>query len=78
MTGTTSIIYLTAFIECQVPDVDVNPQQYVGESSGALHRVRYEKHYFSTMLEQAGLKLQQFYHQGISRTRQSIVIAGLQ
>ena len=68
-------IYLTAFIEENVPDVVENPQGYLEKSTGALHRVRYEKSFFFNLVHQAGLKVVQFDHQGITRTGQSIIVA---
>ncbi|GAA0191689.1 hypothetical protein GCM10009122_54240 [Fulvivirga kasyanovii] len=67
-------VYLTAFVENDVPDVEENPQNYIAESTGALHRVRYEKNFFISLMENANFRLHGFYHQQIDRTKQSVVI----
>ena len=42
-----ALLYLTAFIDDDVKDVEENPKNYLGKKNhGALHRVRYEKHFF--------------------------------
>jgi SAM-dependent methyltransferase len=68
-------IYLTAFVEENVPDVEENPLNYLEKSSsGPLHRVRYERSFFDRMMTDAGLSVTSFDHQGIHRTGQSVVI----
>lgn len=54
-------IYLTAFLEDDVPDVEENPEGYLGrEWKGALHCVRYEREFFEGLLDEAGFKLDGF------------------
>lgn len=67
-------IYLTGFIEENVPDVEENPEDYIDESVGPLHRVRYSLNYFSSLVEEADLKIESFFHQKIQRTMQSVFI----
>jgi FkbM family methyltransferase len=67
-------IYLTAFIEENVPTVQENPPNYLSKSCGALHRVRYEKSYFSELIKNSNLELASFHHQFITRTNQSVVV----
>ena len=67
-------IYLTAFIEENVPPEIENPENYIDESSGRLHRVRYEQKFFFELVSQSGFKVETFLHQEISRTKQSVVI----
>lgn len=67
-------IYLTAFIEENVPNVEENPKGYIEESKGALHRVRYEKGYFFQLTNESGFKVKEFHYQGIERTKQSVVV----
>jgi hypothetical protein len=70
------ILYLTAFIEKNVPAVEENPQGYLNKiSTGPLHRVRYEKSFFSNMVKKAGFETNNFQHQGIRRTKQSVLVA---
>ena len=67
-------VYATAFIEEDVPEVEENPKGYLGKSTGALHRVRFEKRFFFGLVEQSGLKVDRFLHQVFERTKQSVVI----
>ena len=54
-------IFLTAFLEDNVPDVEENPEGYLGrEWKGALHCVRYEREFFQGLLDEAGFKLDDF------------------
>lgn len=54
-------IFLTAFLEDNVPDVEENPEGYLGrEWKGALHCVRYEREFFEGLLDEAGFKLDDF------------------
>ena len=70
------ILYFTAFIEENVPDEEENPAYYLNRPSTLpLHRVRYERDYFFMLIKNAGFNILDFDHQGIIRTRQSVVIA---
>jgi len=70
------VIYLTAFIEENVPDVIENPPGYLNrESTLPLHRVRYNKNFFFNMMVKSGYKVVEFKHQSIQRTKQSVLIA---
>lgn len=54
-------IFLTAFLEDAVPDVEENPEGYLGrEWKGALHCVRYDRKFFQGLLDGAGLQLDDF------------------
>lgn len=69
-------LYLTAFIEEGVSDVEENPDGYLGRKSvGALHRVRYEKNYFIKLVEDAGFGQITYSHRAFERTGQSLVTA---
>ena len=71
-------IYFTAFIDEQVPSVTENPDDYYGKkSTGALHRVVYNKDFLFKLLSDNGFVITNFKHQGIKRTLQSTVIAQL-
>jgi SAM-dependent methyltransferase len=70
-------LYFTAFIENNVADVEENPIDYLkeyGESTGPLHRVRYNYDFLISILNKAGFKGIQFYHREIKRTGQSVII----
>lgn len=67
-------VYITAFIESNVPEVEENPDNYISKTTGALHRVRYEKMYFTKLIERNKFNLEKFYHQYIDRTKQSVLI----
>lgn len=68
-------LYVTAFIEDNVESEVENPEGYLGESKGKLHRVRFNKDYFFSLYEQAGFTIEVYSHRHISRTNQSVVIA---
>lgn len=54
-------IFLTAFLEDGVSDVEENPEGYLGrEWKGALHCVRYNREFFEGLLDEAGLQLDGF------------------
>lgn len=54
-------IYLTAFLEDDVPDVEENPDGYLGRQwKGALHCVRYEEGFFRGLLAEKGFQLDGF------------------
>lgn len=51
-------IYLTAFLEDDVPDVEENPQGYLGrEWKGDLHCVRYNREFFEKLLDENGFRM---------------------
>jgi SAM-dependent methyltransferase len=57
--------FFTANVEDNVPEVSVNPENYVSfEYRGPLHIVRYERRYFLDVLERAGLQLERLDHHG--------------
>ena len=67
-------VYLTAFIENDVKDVEENPEGYLSKSTGPLHRVRYNKEFFFTLVNDAKLRIDSFHPGEIQRTGQSVVI----
>lgn len=70
------VLYLTAFLEEGVPEVEENPDGYLGRTStGPLHRVRFEMSYFFGLMEAAGFEVVGYRHNGIERTMQSVVVA---
>lgn len=52
----------TAFVEDDVPNVEENPEGYIGEWKGALHCVRYERSFFEKMLGEYGFAVKHFVH----------------
>ena len=71
-------LYLTAFIEENVPPETENPSGYFGGGHQPLTRVRYEKQYFMNLIEKNGWEVRHFGHREIKRTGQSVVIARAQ
>lgn len=69
------VLYITAFVEENVPEVQENPENYIGSNKGSLHRVRFEKKFFLSLFEKTGFSIELFAHQHIKRTRQSVIIA---
>lgn len=66
--------YLTAFVEDNVPEVEENPQGYLGrEWKGALHCVRYEREFFERLLRESGFRLDGF---DTSRGRSNVLDQG--
>lgn len=54
-------IHLTAFVEENVPDVEENPEGYLGrEWEGDLYCVRYERNFFESLLDETGFKIDRF------------------
>lgn len=54
-------IYLTAFLEENVPDVEENPEGYLGrEWTGNLHCVRYNRSFFESLLNENGFRMDGF------------------
>lgn len=68
-------LYLTAFLEHDVPRIEENPTDYINQSIGSLHRVRYEINHFNNLLENANFSIEHFFHQHEERTKQSVVVA---
>lgn len=50
-------IFLTAFVENSVPDVSVNPDDYMRTWKGPLHCVRYGTDFFAAMLGEHGFQI---------------------
>jgi SAM-dependent methyltransferase len=56
-------LYMTSFVEDDVPSVTVNPEGYLGASwTGPRNCIRYERHFFFSLLEAAGLHINRFEH----------------
>ncbi len=55
-------IFLTAFLEKDVPPCSINPKGYKWQWKGALHCVRYEEEHFVELVEAAGLHLAALDH----------------
>lgn len=60
----TGKIFVTAYLEDDVPDATINPSDYRPETRGPLHRVRLNREYFINLLPPLGLKMFQFNHNG--------------
>jgi SAM-dependent methyltransferase len=60
-------VFLTAFVEDDVPDVEVNPAGYgtfPGDWEGELHCVRYNRGFLEQQITSAGLKVSRLDHAG--------------
>ena len=55
-------IFLTAYLEDDVPDVGINPPDYREASSSPLHRVRLNRGFFESLLSKHGLAMVRFDH----------------
>jgi SAM-dependent methyltransferase len=55
-------VFLTAYLEDNVPDVGVNPPDYREPSNTPLHRVRFNRRYFENLLSTHGLDMVRLDH----------------
>ena len=69
------VLYVTGFVEENVPEMEENPEDYISENHGALFRVRYQKEFYLKLFTDRGFAITDFAYQGITRTKQSVVIA---
>lgn len=53
-------VFFTAFVEKDVPDMSVNPENYRRRWSGPLHCVRYERSFFDQLLRTRGFFVDHF------------------
>lgn len=66
-------VFLTAFVEEDVPDMEVNPADYGPlKWSGALHCVRFSRPFFDRMVSEAGLSIVKSDH-GVETDGQSAI-----
>ncbi len=56
------LLFLTAFVEDDVPPITINPEDYVVESAGTLTVARYERTHLLAIFEEAGFALERFDH----------------
>jgi SAM-dependent methyltransferase len=55
-------ILFTTFVEEDVPNVSINPEDYRLKCSGPLHIVRYNKDYLFSILDESGYSILSFTH----------------
>jgi SAM-dependent methyltransferase len=55
-------IFLTAYLEDDVPDVSINPPGYRQQTQSPLHRVRLSRRYFTQLLSAQGLAVVRLDH----------------
>jgi SAM-dependent methyltransferase len=55
-------VFLTAFVEDDVPNYAINPPFYQEQWAGALHCVRFNREFFESMLHEAGFGVARFVH----------------
>ncbi len=67
-------IFLTAFVEENVPDVTVNPQGYRHEWQGALHGVRYSRSFFERLLQENELAIVRFNYEQAADQQSAIYV----
>jgi SAM-dependent methyltransferase len=51
-------VFLTTFVEENVPNFTENPEEYKRSWKGALHCTRFSRGYFRSLVEEAGLQIQ--------------------
>lgn len=68
-------VFLTAFVEDDVEPVTVNPAGYGPlRWSGELHCVRYERGFFTRLVDAAGLRIDRFHHRSDVDWQSAIVL----
>jgi SAM-dependent methyltransferase len=55
-------MFFTTFIEDDVPNISINPENYQIKCSGPLHIVRYNKEYLFSILDECGFEIHNFTH----------------
>lgn len=68
-------VFLTAYLEDEVPDVTVNPPEYRQEFRGPLHRIRFNRDFFEGLLREHGLRMCWFDHQGEHDRQSGVYLA---
>ncbi len=68
-------IFLTAYLEDEVPDVAVNPPEYRQEFQGPLHRIRFNRDFFEDQLRERELRMYRFDHQGEHDRQSGVYLA---
>lgn len=69
-------IFLTTFIETDVPDFTVNPENYRTEKwQGPLHCVRFSRTYFGKLLAEFGFQIDQFDYETEANGQSGVFIS---
>ncbi len=68
-------VFLTAYLEDNVPDLTVNPLEYRQESQGPLHRIRFNRDFFESQLREHELQMCRFDHQGEHDRQSGVYLA---
>ncbi|NVK42626.1 MAG: class I SAM-dependent methyltransferase [Oceanospirillaceae bacterium] len=55
-------VFFTTFVEDDVPNISINPENYKLQCTGPLHIVRYQKEYLFSILDEYGYSIQGFTH----------------
>ena len=63
MLSPNGMVFLTAFIEEDVPDMSVNPEGYRMRWNQELHCVRYDRTFFTTLLAESGFCIVRFEYE---------------
>ncbi|QQE12442.1 class I SAM-dependent methyltransferase [Planctomycetota bacterium] len=78
MLAKDSYVLFTAYSEENCENESENPKGYLedeyGQSLGALHRIRFSQSYWTEMIDDAGFRIDNFFHQCEKVTKQSIYI----
>ena len=67
-------IFFTTFVEEDVPDFSINPDDYQLKCSGPLHIVRYNKNYLFSILEEHGFSIMNFTHRNETNGQSGIYL----
>jgi cyclopropane fatty-acyl-phospholipid synthase-like methyltransferase len=68
-------IFFTTFIEEDVPNFSINPENYQLKCSGPLHIVRYEKEYIFSILKEFGYSIIHFTHRNETNGQSGVYLS---
>ena len=60
--NTNGRMFFTTFAELNVPNIEINPNNYQMKCGGALHIVRYNRDYLFSILDECGFSILKFTH----------------
>ena len=71
----TGRVYVTAFVEDDVPDWEENPPNYLRDWSGPLHCARMNKGVYERLVAEAGLQVDKFLYRNLQGRQSTYVLS---
>jgi len=68
-------LFLTTFVEEDVPNISINPENYRFQCSGPLHVVRYKKDYLFSIFDEYGYSVLSFTHETETDSQSGIYLS---